>query len=81
MPPKRSGIIFIDKPPILTDSQLSVVSEILRNIGLLIFGSVIIPYFFENVDKPSISVVLLSLLFVIALFSFSITIVRSVKNI
>ena len=76
---KRTGIVFIDKPPLLTDSQVVVVSEILRNIALLLFGSIILPFVLADVDKPTLFIVGLALTATFVLYAISIIIVRNTK--
>ena len=76
---KRTGIVFIDKPPLLTDSQVVVVSEILRNIALLLFGSIILPFVLADVDKPTLFIVGLALTAPFVLYAISIIIVRNTK--
>lgn len=50
-------LLFLDRPPIFTSSQLDKLSDIFINAGNLAFGTIVLPYFLPNVDKPETSVV------------------------
>ncbi len=77
---KKSGRIFHYRPPILTDPQLAVISEILRSTGLIIFGAEIIPFVFGEVDKPNWIIVVLALGLTSILYVTSILIVHNIKR-
>lgn len=46
----RSGIIFIANPPLLTDFQIEVLAEILANVGIAFFASIVLPLFIGSLD-------------------------------
>ncbi|KKR94127.1 MAG: hypothetical protein UU81_C0008G0014 [Microgenomates group bacterium GW2011_GWC1_41_8] len=76
---KRTGVIFIDKPPILTEPQISVLSEIIRNIGFILSGSTVVPFLFDYVDKPTTFIVVLALLTILISFATSLILIRNNK--
>ncbi len=77
---KLSGVIFIDKAPFLTDPQIAVISEILRNSALIILGAEILPYLFGTVDKPTTAIVVLGSVLTFLLFIISILLVRNIDK-
>lgn len=75
---KMSGIIFIDHPPILTDKQIEVISEIFRNVGTIIFAATIVPFLIGSVDSPTPPVVAFALIYTFLLFVSSVMFVRNI---
>lgn len=73
---KPSGIIFIDKPPLLTDSQLKRLSEIYMVIGEVFFALVVITPLVTSVDDDKTSMVALGLVGAGIFWSLSILLVR-----
>lgn len=73
---KRSGVVFIDKSPLLTNTQVAVIAEISRNAGLALLAAIVIPYLFTSVDKPSGLMVVLASITTLALWIFSLFIVK-----
>ena len=70
---------FFNRLPILTDPQLAAISEILRNLGLLILGLEILPYIFGSIDKPPLIVVLLSIGIAVNSWIIAILMIRKIK--
>lgn len=79
MPLKRSGTIYSYNSHFLTEPQIAVFSEMLRNLALLLTGSTIIPYFFDFSDKPKFSMVLLSVVIIGILLIVSLKLIRNNK--
>ncbi len=77
---QRSRVIFVYRLPLLTDPQLAVVSEILKDTGLIVFGGEIIPFVFGQIDKPNWIVVVLTLILTGLLYLASISIVRHIDH-
>jgi len=67
--------------PRLTDSQIAVIAEIVRNAGLVVFGATVVPPLFDNVDRPDWMLVLLSLADTLTLWMLSVILVRNIKSI
>ena len=69
---KTSGIIFIDKPPLLTDAQLNRLSEICIVIGEVFFASAVITPLVAGIDDSKFPVVLSGV--VLSVFSWIVSI-------
>jgi len=66
------------KFPLLSFGQLDKLADIFINVGTLFFGSFVISIFIPSLDKPSLPVVLLGLIFSL---TFWILAIRSAKKI
>lgn len=64
----------------LTDTQLKVLSEIGIVLGQLAAASMVLPFIFPGLDQAKLSVIILGGLITIGSWSFSIIVVRRVKN-
>jgi hypothetical protein len=77
---KKSVVVFRYHPPLLTDAQLFVISEIFRETGLIIFATQIAPYIFgSQVDKQNWIMLVLAVILISCCYAGSIFIVRGVK--
>lgn len=60
----------------LSHDQLDKLSDLALGLGQIFFGSLVVPYLIPSLDKPPISILVLGLLTVLALWIFSIKIMR-----
>lgn len=77
---KKILLQILDRQPLLTSSQLDKLSDVCINAGTLFFGTLVVPYFVPDIDKPPSGVIGLGIFLGLALWIISVIIVRERKN-
>lgn len=77
---KTSGTIFLNKIPLLTDPQISGISDILKTIGYIIFGAQIVPFVFVYGEPLPGALVVISAIIVLSLWITSVIMIRNIHH-
>lgn len=54
-------LILLERPSRLTETQIDKLSDIFINVGVLLFGALVVPFFVPEVDKPRVWMLLVGL--------------------